>query len=82
MESIYISYTCAKCKKTIILLREEVDDTKNKNKYLACAHCGSKRIYIESQENDLRKCMRHSAYKREHGAIRQVAQEWKDLQDQ
>ena len=72
MESIYISYTCAKCKKTIILLREEVDDTKNKNKYLACAHCGCKNFIKEKDSNDLRECMKERRYKRVKGALRQV----------
>lgn len=38
MESIYKILICSKCKKSTILLIEEVGDTKNKNKYLACAH--------------------------------------------
>ena len=72
MESIYIVLVCARCKKTIIVLKEEFEDTRNKNKYLACAHCGSKRVFKENETNDLRRCMEHNSYKRIRGALRQV----------
>lgn len=75
MESIYVVLVCARCKKTIIVLKDDVEDTMNKNKYLACTHCGSKRVFKENETNDLRECMSHNSYKRVHGAIRQVRQE-------
>lgn len=74
MESIYVILFCEKCKKTTVVLKEEADDTKKKNRYLACAHCSSKRVVTQSQTNDLRECMKHMAWKKERGAIKQVRQ--------
>ena len=74
MQSIYKILICSKCKKSTILLTEEVEDTKNKNKYLACAHCGCKNFIKEKDSNDLRECMKERRYKRVKGALRQV--EW------
>lgn len=72
MKEIYISYYCKSCKKTIILLTDEANDTVKHGKYIACSHCGSKRIFEENKMNDLRKCMDHDAYKRINGKVRQV----------
>ena len=72
MESIYKILICSKCKKRTIVLTEEARDTENKNKYLACAHCGCKNISEENDSNDLRDCMKERRYKRIKGALRQV----------
>ena len=74
MESIYTILICKRCNKSTIVLTEEVEDTKNKNKYLACAHCGCKNFTKEKDSNDLRECMKERRYKRVKGALRQV--EW------
>ena len=72
MNEIYTSYHCNKCKKTTILLTDEVDDSKRNGNYLSCSHCGSKRINVENKTNDLRKCMGNDAFKQINGKIRQV----------
>ena len=72
MESIYSVLICSRCNKTTIILKEEADDTKRRDKYLSCAHCGSKRVFKEKETNDLRICMKHNSYKRIKGALRQV----------
>jgi DNA-directed RNA polymerase subunit RPC12/RpoP len=72
MKEIYTTYFCIKCKKTTILLTDEVDDTVRNGNYLSCSHCGYKRIHIEDKLNDLRQCMNHESYKKVNGKIRQV----------
>lgn len=73
MKSIYKSYECVKCRKTIILLREEVEGTINGGKYLACAHCGCKKLLEHKSTDDLRDCMKARRYKRnKHGAIIEI----------
>lgn len=72
MESIYVVLRCTRCKKTIIVLTEEFEDTMNQDRYIACAHCGSKRVFKEKESNDLRRCMDHASYKKVRGVIRQV----------
>ena len=65
---MYKSYICLKCKNTSILLKEEI----MKDRYLVCPHCSSRNIVAESETDNLKECMSHTAYKREHGYIRQV----------
>ena len=69
MENIYVILICKKCRKSNILLENEVEDTKRDNKYLACAHCGSKKFVREKATRD---CMKERSYKRSGGALRQV----------
>ena len=64
-----------RCKKTIILISEEASSTLAADKFLSCSHCGCKKLKQENATSDLRECMKHSSYKREHGAIRQVHSE-------
>lgn len=68
---IYKSFICKKCKKSFILINDEID----KNRYLRCPHCSSKNIKIEKDSDNLRDCLKHSAYRKEHGALRQVRYE-------
>ncbi|HBJ2623568.1 TPA: hypothetical protein LA827_003371 [Clostridium botulinum] len=72
MESIYIILICKRCKKTTILLKEEVEDTIKDRKYLACAHCGCKNLKKEKSTNNAKECMKSNHYKRVNGYIRQV----------
>ncbi|WP_061342937.1 hypothetical protein [Clostridium botulinum] len=72
MESIYIILICKKCKKTTILLKEEVEDTIKNRKYLSCAHCGSRRFIYEKSTNNASECMKSNYYKRVNGYMRQV----------
>lgn len=57
MNSIYVSYKCKNCKKEIILISDEVLDTLKRG-YLACSHCSSKRLIVETKTDDLRECMK------------------------
>ncbi|WP_394870548.1 hypothetical protein [Clostridium butyricum] len=74
MESIYTVFVCerSKCRKETILITEQVEDTLKKGGYVSCSHCGCKNVTPIGATDDLRKCMDHAAYKRTHGAIRQV----------
>ncbi|MDU2670386.1 MAG: hypothetical protein E7C49_00095 [Clostridium sp.] len=73
MQSIYKSYECSRCRKTTILLSEEVTGTINSGKYLSCAHCGCKKLLIHKSTDDLREVMKSRRYKRNnHGAIVEI----------
>ncbi len=72
MQSIYIILICKRCKKTTILLKEEVENTIKDNKYLSCAHCGCKNFKKEKSTNNAKDCMKSNYYKRVNGYIRQV----------
>lgn len=72
MENIYTILLCKRCKKTTILLTDEVKDTINNRKYLSCAHCGGKRFSNEQSTNNAKECMKSNHYKRVKGYIRQV----------
>lgn len=65
---MYKSYVCEKCKKTSILLKEEIA----KGRYLVCPHCSSKNIRTIKETDNLKECMNERYYKRQHGALRQV----------
>ena len=72
MESIYVIIKCKRCGRTTILLQYEVEESKKENKYLACAHCGSKHFKEEKATDNLKECMKEHSYKRVKGALRQV----------
>lgn len=72
MEGYYTGYSCKYCKKETILITEEVKKTLAYGKYISCSHCGCKNLILGKVTDDLRECMGHSSYKREHGALRQV----------
>ena len=72
MNEFYISYYCKKCRKSSVLVMEEVHDTLRNRNYISCPHCGSKKMNVEFKVSDLRKCMDNSAYKRIKGKIRQI----------
>lgn len=65
---MYKTYLCVTCNKTCILLKEEISP----KGYLVCPHCSSKKLKAASETDNLKECMSHPAYKREHGSIRQV----------
>lgn len=73
MQSIYSIYECAKCRKSTILLTDEVLESTMKNRYLSCAHCGCKKLLVHKSTDDLREVMRSRRYKRnKHGAIVEI----------
>ena len=72
MENMYISYGCKRCKKKTLLLRDEVEDTLKRGKYISCSHCGYKDIKKQNETDNFKECMNHAAYKKVRGAIRQV----------
>ena len=57
MSNIYVSYKCKNCRKTIILLNDEMINTISNDKYLVCSHCSSKRLVLGNSTDDLRECM-------------------------
>ena len=68
---MYKGYICKVCGKSAILLKDEISP----KGYLKCPHCSSKNIVPISETDNLKECMNHSAYKRSHGALRQVRDE-------
>ncbi|MDP4146965.1 MAG: hypothetical protein Q8936_21245 [Bacillota bacterium] len=72
MEGIYVGYICRGCGKETILITEEADRTLTEGKYIACAHCGCKKIVKENTTNDLRETMKSRSYKRVNGRLRET----------
>lgn len=72
IETFYIAYKCKGCSKEVILLTEEMKRTIAIGKYIACPHCGCKKLTEINQTDDLRECMKARKYKRNsNGAIQQ-----------
>lgn len=69
MLGIYTSYMCIKCRKEFVLLSEDIE---NLNGYLVCPYCSSRKVKKEKIKDSLKECMKENAYKRVHGALRQV----------
>lgn len=72
MQKIYKSYRCGKCKKEFVLLAEQEEKHRG---YLVCPYCSSRNVTLEGEADSVRECMKHDAFKREHGALRQVRRE-------
>ena len=68
----YKNFICKSCDKQVILLDDDIKDNEIKKRYLSCPYCGSKRIKLENTSDSIKDCMKESAYKRVHGALRQV----------
>ena len=64
----YKAYKCEKCKKVTIVVSSEIEA----NRFLVCSHCSSRCLEKVKEFDNLRECMNHSSYRKEHGAIRQV----------
>lgn len=75
MEAYYTSFMCDICKKETILITEEVRMTVSSGGHISCSHCHSKKISKEKATDNFKECMKHSAYKKVNGAIRQVRHE-------
>ena len=71
MLSIYTAYKCRTCQREFILLTEDVDSM-NKDRYLACPYCNSKRLSKGKGTDNLNECMKERVYKRVNGALKQV----------
>lgn len=70
MEELYKSFLCKRCGKTTILFNNEVLQSHQEGKYIACGHCGCKNLIEEKPTDDLREVMKARRYKRnKHGAI-------------
>ena len=72
MDKIYLNFECKKCKKEFILLNQEFQDSIRHGMYICCPHCGSRNIIKTNATDSIKECMKHSAYKKENGAFRQV----------
>lgn len=70
---IYEYFICKGCRKTTILLTEEVERTIAQGKYIGCAHCGCRKLRPGGETDDLRECMQERKYKRNRrGALEQI----------
>lgn len=70
---IYEYFICKGCRKTTILLTSEVERTIAAGKYIACSHCGCRKLHAGGETDDLRECMQERRYKRnKHGALEQI----------
>lgn len=72
LEKFYTNFKCANCGKETILISGEANSTTRYGNYLACAHCGSKRLIKLNEFDSFKECMKHSAYKREGRALKQI----------
>ncbi|AAK79876.1 DNA-directed RNA polymerase subunit RPC12/RpoP [Clostridium acetobutylicum] len=71
MQSIYTSYKCSTCSKEFVLLTEDVESIQ-KDRYIACPYCSSKRLVKGKVTDDLRECMKARVYKRVKGALKEI----------
>lgn len=74
MDKVYLNFECKNCKKEFILLNQEFQDSVTHGKYISCPHCGSKKVIKTNETDAIKECMKHSSYKRFHGALRQVSE--------
>lgn len=72
MDKTYTSFECKSCEGEFILLNQHIKRNKLKGKYKSCPYCGSRSIKDITESDIFKECMEHSAYKKVHGAIRQV----------
>ena len=72
LEKFYTDFKCGNCGKETILISGEANSTTKYGNYLACAHCGSKRLIKLNEFGSFKECMEHTAYKRKGRAIRQI----------
>ena len=72
MDKAYKTCECKSCGGEFILLDEYVKRNLLKGKYESCPYCGSRNIKQTNESDNFKECMKHSSYKREHGALRQV----------
>lgn len=71
MDKIYSNYKCINCRKEFILLTDEVQESENKNRFISCPFCSSKKIKKTKDTDSLKECMKERSYQRVNGAIRQ-----------
>lgn len=72
MDGIYTSYKCKSCSKETILITDEVQNTLKQDRYLACSHCGSRKLAKELVTDDLREVTKARSYKRVNRRIREI----------
>ena len=72
MNGIYTSYKCKSCSKETILITDEVYNTLKQDRYLACSHCGSRKLVKVLVTDDLREVAKARSYKRVGRRLRQV----------
>ena len=72
LEKFYTDFKCGNCGKETILISGEVSSTLKYGNYLVCSHCSSKKLIKINETDSFKECMSHSAYKREHGSLKQI----------
>jgi len=68
----YIVYKCKICKKTFILLTEEVRFNESKGNYISCPFRGHRNISVTGAYDSIKECMDNSVYVREGRRTRQI----------
>lgn len=71
MLKFYSAYLCLRCKREVILIKDDIEDSKRQNKFLACPYCSSKQLRLEREEDSLKEIMRARSYRRVRGALRE-----------
>lgn len=72
MEKYYTTFKCKNCGRETILISGEVSSTLKYGNYLVCSHCSSEKLIKINEFDSFKECMSHSAYKREHGSLKQI----------
>ena len=65
---LYTSLYCENCQNDLILLSEQLLNTKG---YLVCPYCSSRHITVNKGADNLKELREHDSYKRVHGYLRQ-----------
>lgn len=67
MDVMYQIFICNKCRKEFIALNECIND---KTDFMVCTYCGCRSIKRTGKYTYFNKCMEHSSYTRDKGAIK------------
>lgn len=71
MLKIYTAYKCKGCRRTFILVTQEMLNSMGSINFIACPYCGCKKINPVKEAEDLRDCMTADSHIRHKGAIKQ-----------
>lgn len=68
---MYTAYRCLKCNTTTIIPTEDIKRMESEGRYISCPF-GHKHIVKLDQYADIKECMDHDTYKKEHGVTKQI----------
>ncbi len=71
---MYIAYKCKTCRKSFILLEDEVRHSELESRYITCPyHAAHRDIIVTGKYDDLKECMeKHPIFKRVNGKMKQI----------